>query len=529
MRQFLIVLAIVAGGVALLMVAGPAPQRPAKTFTFNNGAEPETLDPALMTGVPEHTLAMALFEGLVTYHPKTLKPVPGVAKSWTISDDGLTYTFHLRACRWSNGDPLGATDFLQSWRRALEPKTAAEYAYQLWHIKNARAYTEGKITDFSKVGVRVIDERTLEVRLENPAAYFLELLAFETFMPVHTRCLALHGKKWTRVGKIVCNGPFVLAQWLPRHRIVMHKNPLYWDAAAVKLDQVVAYPIDDENTALRTYKAGKIHWLNALPNPLIPRLKKHPHYRKAPYLGTYFYRFNCTRPPFNDRRVRIAFNLALDKDRICRYVLHGEYQPARAFVPPMMPPYQSPDGMAYAPQKAAALLADAGYPAGKGFPRVTLIYNTSKRHQRIAEVAQKQWKETLGVDINLVSQEWKVYLKTVSTLDYDIARSAWIGDYLDPKTFLDMFVTGGGNNRTGWSHKRYDQLIAQTDRTADAAARLELFREAEKILVCDELPVMPVHFYVNLSLLHPSVQGFYGNPRDLHPFKYIDINQAAPK
>jgi oligopeptide transport system substrate-binding protein len=498
-------------------------------FTFNNGAEPETLDPALMVGVPEHTLAMALFEGLVTYHPKTLQPVPGVAERWDISDDGRTYTFHLRKCRWSNGDPVTAQDFLYAWRRVLEPDTAAEYAYQLWYIRNARAYTEGRLDGVSQVGIRAPGPRTLVVSLEQPTAYFLELLAFETFMPVHRRCLETHGARWTRPEHIVGNGPFVLHTWQPHQKIVMVKNPRYWDAANVHLNRIAAYPIENENTALLRYETGELLWISSLPGPLIPELKKRPDYHKAPYFGTYFYRFNCTRPPFDDPRVRKAFNLALNKDTICTYVLHDEYEPATTFVPPMVPPYESPEGMPFDPKRAAALLAEAGYPAGKGFPRVTLIYNTSKRHEQIAEIAQNMWREHLGVEVALLNQEWKTYLTTMQNLEYDLMRSAWIGDYLDPNTFLDMFVSGGGNNRTGWSSAEYDDLIARAARTADPAERLRTLRQAENILINRDMPIMPVYFYSNLSLRHPSVRGFYTNPRDLHPFKSIRIVPQAPR
>ena len=522
MRQLLYVCAAVVICVGVWMALDREPAAPAgDVFNFNNGAEPQTLDPALMTGVPEHNLAMSLFEGLVTYHPKTLLPEPGVAESWKVSEDGLTYTFKLRKSVWSNGDPLTSADFVYAWRRVLDPNTAAEYAYQLWHIENARAFTEGKLADFAKVGIRAPDAYTLEVTLEHPTAYFLGLLAFETFMPVHQGCVEKHGDRWTRPENIVSNGPFVLDKWRPQDRIIMKKNPRYWDAKNVKLDGVAAFAITDQNAALRRYKTGELHWLSSLPLPLIPSLKSQPDYRKTPYLGTYFYRFNCTRKPFDDPLVRKAFNLALDKTELCTYTLHDQYQPATSFVPPMIPPYESPEGPAHDPKRAAELLAEAGYPGGRGFPPVTLLYNTSKQHEQIAVVARHMWQKNLGVTVNLVNQEWKVYLNTLNKIDYDIARSAWIGDYMDPNTFLDMFVTGGGNNRTGWSTKQYDKLIAAAAAEPDTTKRLGLFREAEDLLIDREMPIMPVYFYSNLSLRTPSVKGFHGNPRDLHPCKYI--------
>jgi oligopeptide transport system substrate-binding protein len=500
---------------------------PRQVFRFNNGAEPETLDPARMTGVPEHQLALALFEGLVSYDPKTLRPVPGVAESWTVSPDGRVYTFTLRLTQWSNGAPVTARDFVYAWRRVLEPETASEYAYQLWSVENARAYSEGRLKDFGEVGIRALKPNLLEVTLEQPVAYFLDLAAFATLMPVHRATVEKFGDRWTRPEHIVTNGPFVLKAWEPQERIVLERNPRYWDAAEVKLERIVAYPITNAQTALMRYQSDELDWINALPPARLPKLKSHPDYHKAPYLGTYFYRFNCTRKPFDDARVRLAFNLALDKERLCRYVLHEQYEPATTFVPPMLPPYESPQGLGHDPDLAQKLLAEAGYPDGAGFPRVTLLYNTSKQHEDIAVVAQNMWKETLGVEVTLVNQEWKVYLKTVSALDYDLARSAWIGDYMDPNTFLDMFVTGGGNNRTGWGHARYDALIAEAASTPDLMRRLELFQEAEALLIRDEMPVMPVYYYSNLSLRRPEVRGFHGNPRDLHPFKHLSIGPPA--
>jgi oligopeptide transport system substrate-binding protein len=498
-----------------------APLAADQTFRFNNGAEPETLDPAKMTGVPEHRLAMALFEGLVVYHPQTLDPQPGIAERWDVSSDGLVYTFHLRKSLWSNGDPLTARDFAYSWRRALAPDTAAEYAYMLWPIRNARGFTEGTINDFAEVGVRVVDDHTLEVTLAHPTAYFLDLVAFETYMPVHRGCIDEHGERWPRPGNIVSNGPFVLEIWKPHQRIEMAANPNYWDAKTVRLDRIVALPISNENTALRAYKEGRIDWLSSMPSAAIAKLKERKDFHVSPYFGTWFFRFNCTRKPFDDPRVRMAFNLAFNKVELCKYVLQEQYEPARSFVPPMLSDYDPPRGPAFDPKRAAKLLAEAGYPGGRGFPRVTLLYNTNKRNKEVATVAQQAWKKHLGVEVNLLNQEWKVYLQTTNRLEYDIARSAWIGDYMDPNTFLDMFVTDGGNNRTGWSNAEYDRLIVAAAREVDAAERAGLFRKAEQLLVQEELPVMPVYYYANLSLRHPRLRGFWSNPRDLHPFKYI--------
>lgn len=492
-----------------------------KVFRFNNGAEPETIDPALMTGSPEITLAEAMFEGLLGYTPGTLDPEPGVAEKWEISEDGLTYTFHLRDAKWSNGQPITAEDFIYSWRRALDPKTAAEYAYQLWYIKNAAAFTKGELKDFEQVGVKAPDPKTIVVTLENPTAFFLELVAFPTYFPVNKACVEKFGNRWTRPENIVTNGPFVMKEWRAQDKIVFERNPKYWDAKTVKLDKIVAYAIVDDNTALRRYQTGELDWLRSLPEVQTAKLKDDPEFHKIVSLGTHFYRLNCKKKPFDDPRVRQAFAMAIDRDRICKFVLHGQWDPAETFVPPMKG-YTSPAGLKYDPKKAAALLAEAGYPGGKGFPRVTLVFNTLKRHEQVAIAAQDMWKKTLGVDVNLVNQEWKVYLKTINDLDYDIGRSAWIGDYSDPNTFVDMFVTDGGNNRTGWSNKEYDALVAEAAKTADKAKRLKMLEQAESILL-KEAPILPIYFDMNLGLVRKTVLGFKDNARNRHPFKHLDM------
>ncbi len=504
-----------------------------QTFVFNNGAEPETLDPQIMTGVPEHRLAMACFEGLVGHHPETLAPVPGIAERWTVSPDGLVYTFHLRRSQWSDGTPLTAKDFLASWRRVLEPKTAAQYAYQLYPVKGAEAFNKqgadkpdgsGKYppADWSSVGVRAPDEHTLVVTLERPCAYFLDLCAFETLMPVPMAVVEQHGDRWTRPEHIVCNGPFKPVEWLPNQRVTFAKNPRYWDAGYVKLEKIVALPYEDMETAYKLFQQGKIDWMDDVPAAKIDECKRLPEFYVAPYFGSYFYRFNVTKPPFDDVRVRRALALSIDREVITRDILKAGQVPATHFVPPL-PGYQSPRGLAYDRAAARKLLAEAGYPDGKGFPKVELLYNTLEAHKLVAENVVQQWRENLGITVSLRNSEWKVYLNDVQHLQYQLARAAWIGDYLDPNTFLDMFVTGGGNNQTGWSNARYDALIAQAAAEVDAKKRAAVLRQAEELLVEQELPIIPVYIYVKKGLLADKVAGIHENVRALHPFQYIWI------
>lgn len=493
---------------------------------FNNGAEPETLDPALMTGNIEFTIAQQIFEGLTNYGKEDVTAMePGVASSWDLSNDQLTYTFHLRDdAKWSNGDPVTASDFVYSWERVLKPETASEYAYQLFYIKGAEDYNAGKTTDFTQVGVKAVDDRTLEVTLNNPTPYFLQLTAFQTLFPVQKATVDKFADKWTLPENIVTNGAFLLKTWSPNDKIIMEKNPSYWDVANVKLNKAVAYPVDDNNTALSMYEAGEVDWIRTIPLEAVDQWKGNPEYYNNAELSTYFYRFNVTKPPFDKVEVRKAFDMAIDKQAIVENVTRMGQQPAKAYVPPGMPGYTSIDdqGLPYDPAAAKAELAKA-YPDLSQFPATTLLYNTSESHKAIAEAIQAMWKQNLGVNVELLNQEWKVYLKSQSTLDYQVSRSGWIGDYIDPNTFLDMFVTDGGNNQTGWSNKQYDDLIAKAAQTTDKAERMKLFQQAEKILVLDEMPIAPIYYYTNNNLVKPYVKGMTWNLQDIHLLKNVSV------
>ncbi|MGR3309600.1 MAG: peptide ABC transporter substrate-binding protein [Candidatus Brocadiales bacterium] len=499
-------------------------------FTFINGPEPETIDPALMTGVVEGRLVAALFEGLTNYDPKDLSPTPAIAKEWHLSDDGLTYTFHLRKSSWSNGEQLNAHDFVYSWKRALTPETAADYAYQLYYIKNARSFNEGALKDFGKVGVMAVDDYTLVATLERPTPFFLFLTAFPTLQPVNRRCIEKHGDDWTKEGNIVSNGPFRLKDWKINQKIRLVKNPRYWDAEHVSLSSIDVLTVESANTAFNTYETGGADLISTIPLPLIDVLKGRPDFHSSTYLGTYFYRFNVTKPPFNDVRVRRAFTMAVNKEEIVRYVTRGGEKSATSFVPPNMPGYEPPEGLPHDVEEARRLLAEAGYPDGKGFPRIELLFNTSEANKDIAEVVQQMFKKNLNINVSIINQEWKVLLNTMKRLDYQLCRSSWIGDYVDPNTFLDMFVTNGGNNRTGWSNSKYDSLITEATNVGaihelplqTQNKRMEIFREAERILL-EEAPILPLYHYVSYNMFRPHVKGIYPNVLDIHPLKYVRI------
>ncbi len=493
------------------------------------GAEPEGLDPHLITSVAASDVLRVLMEGLVSLDARDLSPVPGAAESWEVSEDGLVYTFHLREDgRWSNGDPVTAEDFLFSYRRMLSPRLGSQYAYMLWVVENARAYNTGGIDDFSQVGFQAPDERTLVVRLAHPTPYFLSLITHASWYPVHPDTILAHGRiddphtPWTRPGRFVSNGPFTLTEWRTHQHIVARPNPHYWDRETVRLNEVRLHPIASPDTEDRAFRSGQIHITkNAPPERITAYKRDRPEIvHSAPYLGVYYFRFNTEREGLSDPRVRRALSLAIDRESLVRNVLHGHMDPAWFFTPPDTAGYTSESRVEFDPEAARELLAEAGFPGGEGFPRFELLFNTQDTHRRIAEALQQMWREHLNVHITLVNQEWQVYLASVRGGNYDIGRAAWIGDYHDPNTFLDMWVTDGGNNNTGWSNTRYDDLIEAAARADGPEERHALFQEAEAILL-EELPVTPVYHYRSAYLVSPSVRGWQANVLDHQQIKHI--------
>jgi oligopeptide transport system substrate-binding protein len=508
-----------------ILAAGCGGQAERADLVFINGAEPETLDPAIITGQPEGRIVNALFEGLCAYDEHG-QVVPGTAKDWKISPDGRTYTFHLRrGASWSDGTPLTAHDFVASWRHTLTPSTGSQYNYQLFPVKNARAFAEGELQDFNRVGVQALDDHTLRVELENPTPYFLQLCAFPTLHPLPMHIVDAVGDEWVKPEHIATNGAYLLESWRINDKIRLRKNPRYWDRDNVALGTIDVLPIADANVAFNFYASGLADLVmdkGLAPPALLDDLKQRPDFHAAPFLGTYFLRFNCAKGPFTDERVRKAFSMAVDKRRIVEKITRAGEQPAGAFVPPGLRGYTGPDGLAFDPTAAAEFLAEAGYPGGEGFPVTTYLYSKSEMNEAIAVELQNMWMDTLGVRVLLARQEWKVYLNSMSLLDYDIARSSWVGDYPDANTFLDMFVTGGGNNRTGWSSPRYDKLIAEASAETDPATRLEILRDAERLLVEEAVPICPIYFYVGIQLYDPAeLAGIEPNVLDEHPLRKI--------
>ncbi len=511
----------------------------ANILRVNLGTEVQDLDPHLVTGVPEHRACTAFFEGLTDLDPGTLKPIPAVAQSWTVSEDQRVYTFQLRTdARWTNGDPVTAQDFEYSWRRILSPGLAAEYAYMLYCIKNAKAFNEGAIADFAEVGVKATGPHELVVTLDSPTPYFLELHTHQAYLPVHQATVEAfgamtdRGTPWTRAGNHVGNGAYSLVEWRPNEVIRAVPNEHYWNRTAIKLDGIEFYPIDNLQTEERSFRAGDLHVTEDIPLDKIPVYQKeNPEVlRLDPYLGVYYYRVNLTHKPFDDVRVRRALSMALDRERLTQDVMKAGERPAYHYVPPGCGGYESPVPLRYDPEGAKALLAEAGYPNGEGIPPFELLYNTSENHKRIAETVQRMWKETLGVDVQLLNQDWKVYLASMDNLDYDLARSAWIGDYVDPLNFLECFLSYSGNNRTGYNSPAYDALVKAGYAETDETKRQEIMREAEERLLTDQ-PVIPVYFYTRKFLMATEVKGYKPNVLGYMRWEdfWLDLPEAAAK
>lgn len=512
-------------GLLLLIVIASCSRRVERAdLVFINGAEPQTIDPALVTDQVGMRISSALFEGLCRIREDG-KPEPGVAERWEVSADGLTYTFDLRdEANWSNGDPVTASDFIGSWKRVLDPTFGADYAAQLYVIAGARDFHQGRESDFSRVGLREIDPRTLEVRLENPTPFFIDLCAFATLAPVHLASVEKYGTAWIKPGNLIGNGPYVMEEWLLDDHIQLAINPHYWDETNVAMKTVKVLPISEPNTAINYFLTGQADLImdkGMVPTSLTQKLKEQPYFHTGPFLGTYFTRFNVTQPPFDDPRVRLAFSLAVDRSRITEKITQlGEMSAASLTPPGTGQDYQPPPGPTFELERARQLLADAGYPDGKGFPRVEYLYFPKLVERNIAVELQSMWREGLGVTVDLVKQEWKIYLASLKELKYDLGRSSWVGDYNDPSTFLEMFLSGSGNNRTGWASQEFDDLIAQAAGETDVAKRNAIFQRAEKMLVTDDAVILPIYFYVGVQFYHPErLAGVQANLIDDHPFR----------
>ncbi len=503
-----------------------------KTLYMANGSEPEFLDPHLSSGSPESNIINATFEGLTRKHHKTLKPEPAIAKSWEISEDNLTYTFQLRDnAKWSNGDPVTAQDFIDSWQRMLTPSIASDWSYMYYIIKNAENYYNGDIKDFSEVGVSAPDPYTLIVELVSPTPFFLQLLDHHSFYPVNRKVVEAHGdfydrlNTWTRAENFVGNGAFTVDTWTVNQSIELKRNPHYWNQDRIHLKRLVYFPIDNKLAEERAFRSGQVH-LTTTPQMATEKIavykEKNPESLKiVTTYSSYYYEFNTTKPPFDNPLVRKAFAYAVDRDLIVGSVTKGGEDPAYSVIPNDPQGYIPNKLFEFNVEKAKQYLADAGYPNGEGFPVTELLYNNDEVHKKVALALQQMLKTNLNINVQLFNQEWKVYLKSRKNKDYDFARAGWIADYVDPSNFFELFFSYSQNNRTGWGSDKYDELVKLAQSAKTQEERFALFEEANEILF-EDMPVLPVFYYSDVNLVLPTVEGWYENV--MHYYRYHDVD-----
>ncbi|WP_407575309.1 ABC transporter substrate-binding protein [Raoultella terrigena] len=509
--------------VGLLAAAAPtlAAQVPAGTalaekqeLVRNNGSEPSSLDPHKVESDVEFNIISDLFDGLVSVSPAG-KIQPRLAAKWD-NKDNTVWTFHLRpGVTWSDGTAITAQDIVWSWQRLVSPATASPYASYPgnMHIVNAQDIAQGKKTP-DTLGVKALDDATLEVTLSQPNAAFLPMLAHPSLVPIDKVLVSRFGEKWTKPEHMVTSGAYKLSRWVVNERIVAERNPRYWDNAATVINKVTYLPISSEAADVNRYKAGEIDIVFTLPINQFTQLKKTmgEQLNVSPQLATYYYEFNTTRPPFNDPRVRLALNMALDKDIIAEKVLGQGQRPAWLISQPDIGGVKlhNPDYASWPRDKRIAeakkLLSEAGY--NDSHPLVfNLLYNTSESHQRVAIAASSMWKKNLGVEAKLQNQEWKTMLDTMHTHNFDAVRYAWIADYDDAATFLNNFRTGDSENTSQYSNPAYDEALRNAAKAPDVATRGKFYQQAEDLLGKD-VPAVPVYHYVRTHLVKPWVGGF---------------------
>lgn len=495
------------------------------TIKVNIGAEPRTIDPGLNNSVEGGHVIINSFEGL-TNLDKNENVIPGVAEKWDVSNNGLTYTFHLRKnAKWSDGKGVTAKDFEYAWKRALNPKTASQYAYQLFYLKNGEAYNEGK-AKADQVGVIAKDNYTLVVTLQNPTPYFLSLTSFPTYDPVRKDVVEKNPTSWaTKPDTYISDGPYKMVEYKSKDSLNFEKNPNYWNAKNIKIDRIEFKTLENESSYYAAFKTGELDLIDKPPATETPNLLKNGTAKAYPYLAIYFYDINVSpqaksinpaaAKALSDVRVRKALNLAIDRTSITKKVTKSGETPATSFVPNGTSDSNGENftDKQYLPKtadvaQAKKLLAEAGYPNGKGFPQLEILYNTMQGHQNIAQAIQDMWKKNLGINVTLKNVERKVHLTQLQNHQYLLGRDGWTADYNDAMTFLDVFTTGNGNNMTGYSNPKYDQIIAQAKAEPDKTKRASLMHQAEDLVMTD-MPVIPIYYYTEVVCMNPKLKGVH--------------------
>ena len=530
-------LCVVLGLVAVAISACAKRETPVEegirtsTLLVGNAAEPGDLDPHLASILNDQIVVLTLFEGLTLLDERSTNPLPAAAESWRVSEDGLVWTFRLReGLRWSNGDPLTADDFVQSWRRVLNPAFATDNAWYLFALKNAEAYTAGKISDAAAVGFKAMDARTLLLTLERPTPYLAALVSMPAWYPVNPRALAQFGAMeqrgtgWTRPGNLVGNGAFTLAEWSPNARIVLEKNPLHRDAAQNKLARVIFFPIENPDVEERDFRAGQLHVTFNLPVTKIASWRKQDpaKLRVDPMQQINFLRFNTGRPSLSDPRVRRALSLAIDRAALARSVLQGSREAALAMTPPGTGGYTARAAVPTNITEAKKLLAEAGFADGRNLPVLEISARNDEIMPRVAEALQAMWQRDLGVRTSISQVEQKTWIQNQQTGSYDISTAAWTADFPDPVTFLGLFTANSAYNWTGWNHPEYEKRMDAAASTVDAKQRHEIFQEAEELLL-NEAPVAPLFFGAQTYLIHPAVKGWEPAPLVFRRFQIVEL------
>jgi len=526
-RLFLLV-AVLATVAMVVSACGPKGPKLAQEINLNLGTEPPTLDPALATDTTSVEVDESLFLGLTDFDDKTMEVIPELATEWTVSDDGLVWTFKMRKdAVWVHYDPatkkftkkrpVTAHDVEYGVKRTLNPETASDYAYVLYIIKNGEAYNSGEITDPAEVGVKALDDWTVQFTLEQPAAYFGGIAGMWVARPQPKEAIEEFGDKWTEPGNIWTNGAFALDTWEHESRLVLVKNPHWYNAKNVSLQRINYVMVVEASTAFAMYENGELD-VCGVPSTEIDRVKADPvlskEFYQAPYLCTYYLGFDTTEPPVDNKLVRQALSYAVDRQKLIDTVLKGGQKPAKTFACPGIfgSPAEDPNfvGISYDPEKAKQLLADAGYPNGEGFPEMTYLFNTSEGHRMIAEFIQQGWKEVLGINVVLANQEWKVYLETIESDPPQVWRMGWCADYPDENNWvLENFHSKKGSNRIKWSNPEFDKACEEAAATSDPAKRKELYAKAEKILCVDEAAIIPIYYYTRVVCNKPYVERTY--------------------
>ena len=545
MKKIRILSLVLAVLLSLTVFAAACDQGPAavQELAVVVGPEPDSIDPAYNEAVDDATMLIHAFAG-INKLDKDGMPQPDMAKKVDISEDGLTYTITLRdGLKWSDGQPLKAEDFIYAWKRAIDPVNATSYGYMLSNIEGAEDILYADVDsgyDLDTLGAVATDDKTIVITLTAPAAYFSEILAFPTLFPVR-KDVVENNEAWaTDPATYITNGPYKMKSWTHDQEIIFEKNENYYDIDNIGPETIKFVLMDDDNAILAAYENGQILLADSVPNDEIATLKTRDDFYIAGQMGTYFICFNVEKEPFDDPNVRKALSLAIDRNYIVEQIGQAGQIPATAYVPTGLTDgdpskdfrvvggdYYSVDKNEFENNIAEAqqLLADAGYPNGEGFPTFEYMHNTSTGHKLIAEALQNMWKENLGIDCTIAEQEWGVFLNTRQNGEYEVSRHGWLADYNDPMSFLDMWLTDGGNNDAQWSNAQYDQYIEDARMESDRVKKYEDYHAAEDILMA-EMPVSPIYYYVDLYLKSPDLEGFYSSPLGYKYFMYCTVAEA---